>query len=409
MSELSVRFDFMYKKTKNILILWVLLLTTYFGILQYARWNPRIVPKNVDTSLSQSIPKSNSGIILFSFTEWTAYEHGLVHGKALSWDIHAELMYFKDTMLHGDKNLGRPAYSYITYRAKQYIPFIPKAYLEEMQGIADGAEVDFLDVLVINTYDDLLNITWCSSMQMPQGGLSKEFIQARNLDYNFPILAKTKVILKYPNYVSVGFPGYIGVLTGMNNTGITLSSHTAYSREKTIVWPPSGLLYRSILENGTSLNQIQEILKQAQRTISNNLMIGSSTENSGFVAEFDGSSIDFRSSTQTWGILVSTNHYLTNTLKQKENINTTSSVGRYQQYFDLIQKKKTLDIGSIQEILSYTGVTENEKIGWNSIANGGTVQSVILLPQSNRLFIAIWTVPPVTNGGYEEILIEDFR
>lgn len=68
-------------------------------------------------------------------------------------------MYFKDTMLHGDKNLGRPAYSYITYRAKQYIPFIPKAYLEEMQGIADGAEVDFLDVLVINTYDDLLNIT----------------------------------------------------------------------------------------------------------------------------------------------------------------------------------------------------------------------------------------------------------
>lgn len=72
-------------------------------------------------------------------------------------------------------------------------------------------------------------------MQMPQGGLSKEFIQARNLDYNFPILAKTKVILKYPNYVSVGFPGYIGVLTGMNNTGITLSSHTAYSREKTIV------------------------------------------------------------------------------------------------------------------------------------------------------------------------------
>jgi hypothetical protein len=37
-----------------------------------------------------------------------------------------------------------------------------------MQGIADGAGVNFNDILLINTYDDMLQIAGCSSMVIPK-------------------------------------------------------------------------------------------------------------------------------------------------------------------------------------------------------------------------------------------------
>ena len=107
--------------------------------------------------------------------------------------------------------------------------FTPRKYLDEMRGYADGAGVDFDDIIFINSFPELVKAS--CSIVIASGNATKtgDVAQVRALDYGLDLAVwKYPVVLGYSlagsvdidakqqEFVSVTFPGMVGSITGMN-------------------------------------------------------------------------------------------------------------------------------------------------------------------------------------------------
>ena len=124
-------------------------------------------------------------------------------------------------------------------------------------------------------------------------------------------------------------------------------------------------------------------------------MIGDYKENIGRVFEFDAKQIDSRD-IENENILVSTNHFRSSKMKE---IATSSEGTRYGLYFEWVKNAQKIDVAKIQEILS--GYRDTRY--WETIANNGTIQSVVMIPELRNIFGANGRNIPVTNGEYIEV------
>ena len=384
---------------KKILTALITILILYFWTLTFISLDPNI---KISDKKTECLPvlnyKEKKWIKILEMKSCTNYEAWIFHWKTLKKEILEMRDFLKNEMLLGwkDKYFWYPAYSILQNKAKNFVKYIPQEYLEEMQWIADWAGVSFNDILLINTYDDMLQIAGCSSMIVPKTeNFNNYFVHTRNLDYPIKILAKNKVVLKYKSHISVWFPGYIWVLTWIWEKGLSLSNHTSYSINKWEYWIPSWLLYRKILINSNNIEDAKNILETEKRTISNNLMIWDYKNNFWIIAEFDPKQIDYRKINNE-KILVSTNHFRTPEMKK---IATSSEGSRYKQYFEKIKKLDKVEKIYLENILWYYKKSKY----WETIANNWTIQSVIMIPELKKIFVANWKNIPVTKGEYVEI------
>lgn len=84
------------------------------------------------------------------------YERGLQYGKACPEEIAISIQSYTDLLMLRKKMTWEQAKAL----ARKYLPAIESldhAYVEEMQGIADGAGVTFEDILVLNARSELLH------------------------------------------------------------------------------------------------------------------------------------------------------------------------------------------------------------------------------------------------------------
>jgi len=384
---------------KKILTALLSILILYFWTLTFISLDPNI---KISDKKTKCLPILNyqekDWIKILEIKSCTNYEAWKFHWQSLKEEIHRMRDFLKNEMLlwGKDKYLWNPTYSILQNKAKNFIKYIPQKYLEEMQWIADWAGVKFNDILLINTYDDMLQIAGCSSMIVPKtDNFNNYFVHTRNLDYPIKILSKNKVVLKYDSHISVWFPGYIWVLTWIWEKWLSLSNHTSYSINKWEYWIPSWLLYRKVIEESGNLLEAKNILEKEKRTIANNLMIGNYKENIWLVAELDSKNISYRDF-EKQKILVSTNHYRTPEMKK---VSTTWEGSRYKQYFDKIKKLDRVEKTDLEDILWYY----KKSIYWETIANNWTIQSVIMIPELRKIFVANGEKIPVSHWEYVEI------
>jgi predicted choloylglycine hydrolase len=234
----------------------------------------------------------------------------------------------------------------------------------------------------------------CSSLAAIESPIHPFFFHARNLDYPIEVLAGKNVIFHYKDKkcILVGFPGYIGALTATNYRGLTLSSHTAVvpSNQKGV---PTGILYRMIIENARSIKDVHTILKKNKRTIGNNLMVSSLKENKIALFEITADTVVMTSDNE---FLAVTNHFQSEYMSSLYGATTYSK--KRKRYLDLFYtKSKTITPDNIMLAMSHF---DGGLFDWSTVANKGTVQSVVFFPGKRMLFIAKGTETPVTMGGY---------
>ncbi len=286
-------------------------------------------------------------------------------------------------------------YSFILEKSKELDKQIPEIYRQEMKWISIWAWVSYNDILLINVYDDLLNLKWCSSFIVWKSEKSDYLIHARNLDYPIDFLASKKVIFNYldEKFISVSFPWYIWALSATNSNWITISTHTSSSKYKNIIWLPIWIIYRKIIQESKNILEVENIIKNSSRTISNNLAVSSLNENKMIVFELTSQNYISR----IWEkYIVSTNHF--------ESKEFTSSISKNSKWrYDYLEnsfiKNNKLDSEKIKQIMSFYDWNSES---WSSVANKWTVQSVIFVPEKRILFIADWLKTPVTTSWYLE-------
>jgi len=146
---------------------------------------------------------------------------------------------------------------------------LPKHYLEELKGLAEGSEVPYEKILILNLFPEMFHCTGLTAA----GNATRdgELYHVRVLDYAAGAgLQDTAVLMvvepegKIP-FLNVSYAGFIGSVTGMNAKKIALGEigGKGYGQYNGI---PMAFLLRSILEEASNLEEVKQILKGALRT-----------------------------------------------------------------------------------------------------------------------------------------------
>ncbi len=159
---------------------------------------------------------------------------------------------------------------------------VPEALKEEMRALAAAADLDLASVLLINVLDDAANaLPRCSALAVDrQRSATGGVLVGRTLDYPLFIdvlVREQRLFSVTPEggvpFLSVAWPGYVGVCTGMNRRGVVLCQLTAVCRRATFRGVPAALRFRLALERGDSLAAAARQILALPATIGNNVLL----------------------------------------------------------------------------------------------------------------------------------------
>ena len=195
----------------------------------------------------------------------------------------------------------------------------------------------------------------CWAEQSEEGSL----IVGRNFDFyvgdNF---AKNKVVLFVEpdsgyKFASISWPGMMGVLSGMNEKGLTITINAAKGKIPTSSAMPISLLARNILQYASNIEEAYAIAQGYETFVSESLLIGSASDNCAAIIEKTPSQIAlYKSDTSR---VICTNHYQSSTFAfdeyNVENIATSDSPYRYARVAELLDATTPLNVHEAAGIL----------------------------------------------------------
>lgn len=190
------------------------------------------------------------------------YEMGYQHGSLLREDVRR----LADTalMVSFARHPGRLEEAWERTR-----PFIPERYIEEMRGLADGAGLPPEKIFLANSFPELFH---CSGVAVfgraSEGG---RLLHGRVLDYMTGIgLQEQAVTMVFvPDghipFISAGFAGFAGVVTGMNARQVAIGEMGGAGFGD---WDgvPMAFLMRRALEESAGLEEAVGLFREAPRT-----------------------------------------------------------------------------------------------------------------------------------------------
>ena len=200
---------------------------------------------------------------------------GRAHGQALRDRIRMlEARYVK--AIFGDAN--RHAAGLVA--AAGFRPLVRPHHRAELDALSEAAGLPAGQMLLANSFLDLLPSVGCSTIAL-SGAASADGVPrlGRNLDFpSFDVADdQSLVVVVRPAgrhaFVAVTWPGLIGVLSGMNEHGLTLANMEVARPPRLPDAMPYALLYRTILEECRTVDEAIELLENEKRQTANNLML----------------------------------------------------------------------------------------------------------------------------------------
>ena len=198
----------------------------------------------------------------------SAYEIGYQHGNLLKAEIAQNIQRFIEPILSSN-SLKPPVITHFMEALPQIIPHIPKALVEEMQGIADASQQPYTKILLLNLFPEMFH---CTGIILNGAATNdKELYHVRVLDYSPGNgLQQTAVlIVVQPDegkpFLNATYAGFVGCVTGMNQEKIAIGEigGKGYGH-----WDgmPMAFLLRTILQHASTLDEIKQMLTTTSRT-----------------------------------------------------------------------------------------------------------------------------------------------
>lgn len=224
-------------------------------------------------------------------------------------------------------------------------------------------------------------------------------IIGRNFDFFVgDDFAKNKIILfvKPENgykFASVSWPGMLGVVSGMNEKGLTVTLNAAKGPIPTSSAMPVSLLARHILQNAENINEAYEIAKHHTTFVSEAILIGSASD--GYAAVIEKSTTNTSLFIPDSCRLILTNHYQStlfeNDTYNVSNIKNSDSQYRHNRINELIESLKPVSHNDAAHILRNRFGLNNADIGLSnekSINQFIAHHSVIFKPQQLKMWVS---------------------
>ncbi len=307
--------------------------------------------------------KSESGLFEM-YVEGAPYERGEAIGK-----LSKELIQYQEEVFNNQIHQLVPSESYLNLL--KYLVWwfnrnldenVPEEYRQEIFGVSRVASHDF--DYIAPAYQRILNyhaahdighalqnmsLVACTAFATwNSASADSSLIIGRNFDfYVGDDFAKNKIVAFYApekghRFMMVTFGGMTGVLSGMNDQGLTVTLNAAKSEIPSASATPVSLVAREILQYASTIDEAYKIAKRRKMFVAESFLIGSSKDRRAAIIEKTPDAIDIYESGEDY--IIGTNHFQSKTLGStplnKEHMQKSASVYRYQRVDELLSRKK---------------------------------------------------------------------
>ncbi len=331
----------------------------------------------------------------------THREIGYQHGKLLKERIQKSINFYTDVTKQLDE-MGRKE------NEKQILEFSKKfkniiisenqLLSDEIEGIAQGAEVDPLWIYALNSRSEIMSNMHTGSTECTALYFKETTLLGQNWDWaeDFEDLAVIMQI-KLNNGVEMlqmTEPGIIGKI-GFNNHGIGVSLNFLQVSQS-LTGFPIHLILRSILEK-TSFSEAVEWVKELSVGCAGNIIIADKNGNYQDI-EFGGTKSYFLDTSPS--TFMHTNHFIMNSILNTNTEDLQSSFNRYYKASDLLTDLTDQSMENMTNILSDDSNSEfpicRKYIQGKTMEDVGTVCTIIMNLQKLEMNITKGT--PLHHG-----------
>lgn len=358
--------------------------------------------------------RSESGLYEL-YVEGAPFERGVVNGKLTSDLVRYQEKVFNDQihqLIPSGFYLGMLKY-FVGYFNRDLDEYVPEEYRQEIYGVSQAASSEFDDIAP--PYQRILNyhaahdighalqnmsLVGCTSFAT-WGGKSEDstLIVGRNFDfYVGDEFARDKIIAFYKpdkgyKFMMVTFGGMTGVLSGMNDQGLTVTINAAKSDIPSGSATPVSLVAREILQYASTIDEAYAIASKRKMFVAESFLIGSAKDGLAAIIEKSPADIDlFRS---TGNQIISTNHFQGNKLGttplNQEHVRTSASLYRYERVKELLDEQEKNSVTKTASILRNQKGREDAGIGLGNeklINQLVAHHSVIFQPEKRLVWIS---------------------
>ncbi|MBN1393870.1 MAG: hypothetical protein JW959_02410 [Pirellulales bacterium] len=195
---------------------------------------------------------------------------------------------------------------------------LPDDHREELREAAKHLGIDPHQGLLANMLPDVYRGGFACSSLIVDGERSKTGgpLFGRNLDFytlemldNYSLVTVHRPKGKHA-FVSIGFPGMFGCLSGMNDAGLAVAVHEVFlARDGAPIFNPKGVPYtfafRRVLEQCKSIAEAEKMLRDTERSTILSLALCDAKD--GMVLEMTPKTVVARHSIE--GVCACTNHF----------------------------------------------------------------------------------------------------
>lgn len=274
------------------------------------------------------------------------------------------------------------------FNRKMYL-YVPEEFKAEIYGLSKYASIDlnyianpYLRVLYLHGAHDMghalqdLALVGCSSFaawgeKTEDGSL----IIGRTFDfYAGDDFAKEKII-SFVNptdghrFMSVTWGGMIGVVSGMNEHGLTVTINAGKSKIPWVAKTPISILNREILQYASTIDEAITIAKKRKVFVSESIFIGSAKDKKAIIIEVSPKKFgvyDVSNSTQ----LICSNHFQSDAYaddkKNEKHIEESHSLYRYKRMEELLNQQSKITPKIAVDILRNKEGLQNKNIGYGN-------------------------------------------
>lgn len=170
-------------------------------------------------------------------------------------------------------------------------------------------------------------------------------------------------------YMSVSWPGMIGVVSGMNKEGITVTINAGKSKIPLTAKTPISFVTREILQFAKNIDEAVAIAKKRKVFVSESILVGSATDKNAVIIEISPDNFGVFK-VENSSKLVCTNHFQSEAYKDdkrnQKHIVESHSEYRYEKLQELLNENPKLNPKKMASILRDKSGLKGEKIGYGN-------------------------------------------
>lgn len=166
--------------------------------------------------------------------------------------------------------------------AREMEPHLPESFREEIRGFGESSGLGYESALLGQCFLDIHKVALCSTLVAHDNRTDTgEILLGRNLDFpSLSIAHHASMVICYEpaggrRYSGITWPGFLGLLSGMNEDGLALAMMLVYGhkRKEHLNGQPFPLVFRRVLAECANVDEAIRLLESRPYCTTTNVML----------------------------------------------------------------------------------------------------------------------------------------